>query len=135
MKICQKKLLDPTDIIKHVFHKSVALISEKSADFYLKKSVVVGGLFTPYDFSTISQRFLNDFSVVGSLWKSVGIVVWCELGFTVLRHGLPCMYPLDTTLVRYPRRHVPPGHITPGQIPHREIRLAQISNMYVQDIH
>ena len=47
---------------------------------YFKKSVVVGG-FIPNDFSMISQHFANDFLVVGSLWKSAGIVIWCELGF------------------------------------------------------
>ena len=46
----------------------------------------VGGLVTPNNFSMVSQRFLNGFSIACSLWKSVRFVVWCELGLKAGSH-------------------------------------------------
>ena len=42
--------------------------------FYLKDWWFSAG----YSHETISQHFLNDFSIIGSLEKSVGIIIWCE---------------------------------------------------------
>ena len=39
----------------------------------------------PTDYVKKNPAITTDFSIVGCLWKSVGKIVWCELGFNLLK--------------------------------------------------